>query len=309
VTNMVGVIRTTLFEQLKPHVPALCFALEHSSEPIPKRALKSHIYFGENGITFSTYAVKQPFGFFRLCVVEVLTTLVLTNPYEVLDLTPPSTWRVLVNWFFEFSNNNLYQNAFYKLVASTIIHNHTTSLKALLTKQKFLSRLISHFQENNISGCKGYIILLCNIMRLGGDAHPNDFIQSYLLSHDAWKQFLPTLKEITCNIVERGWSASMDALQLPACIGTSFAKPPLSGSPSSNLNNLISDPNSIELGSIFARHLGFDPPAEIVPHEIVNDQQTKKKKRKKKKNKNKNNTNTNSNSPSSPVITSTDLVF
>jgi hypothetical protein len=136
------------------------------------------------------------------------------------------TWKVLISWFLDYpyvtgqsilsnsliSCNNIYQFHFYKLVSTAFLNNLEDSVRIILTKHKFLSVLIKAASDPKKAGnyifyiaflifpsaAKGFILQLCNLIRLSGDAQPSSgYIRSYLQSHELWHAFLPTLRKET----------------------------------------------------------------------------------------------------------------
>jgi len=136
---------------------------------------------------------------YRYALMEVLVDAAMHYTTGVLDKINPDAWLAFTNWFIEFSNNNLYQNLFYKLYHIAIKTRHISSLKSLFIRSKFLGKMIKHFLDNdNHSGSKAMILLMANYLRLEGDCDaPTDFIPNYLDSHEGWKDFLPILKKET----------------------------------------------------------------------------------------------------------------
>jgi hypothetical protein len=116
----------------------------------------------------------------------------------------------LVSFFFffffffpPFRHNSVYHSIFYKFVVTIIKSNDVPTLKNLFTKTKFLTRMIEHYADEKNIGCRGYIILICNVLRLTCDSQkPSDYIPTMLLSHHTWKDFEPKLRADTMAQVE-----------------------------------------------------------------------------------------------------------
>lgn len=148
-------------------------------------------------IAFNAYRVKEAFKTERLKVLEIIAELVVTKPTTVLmQHFSGSLWKVLMGWFFDYPFNNAYHTVFSKCVYAALKCGETETIKALFAKNRFLSRLIDLFgAKNETTGAKGFIILMCNYIRLAADTMgTEDYLPHMLTSHDAWKSFLPTLR-------------------------------------------------------------------------------------------------------------------
>lgn len=115
---------------------------------------------------------------------------------HVLRQVPASSWKTWLGWFFDYPFNNLYHTIFSKCVYAALKSGDADTIKALFAKSRFLSRLIELFHAGNKStGAKGFVILICNYIRLASDTMATeDYLPHMLTSHDAWKSFLPTLR-------------------------------------------------------------------------------------------------------------------
>lgn len=55
------------------------------------------------------------------------------------------------------------------------------------------------------AGNRGYVLQLCNAIRLQADTlPPTDFLRNYLNSHEQWRNFLGTLREVTLQQQQLG---------------------------------------------------------------------------------------------------------
>lgn len=55
--------------------------------------------------------------------------------------------------------------------------------------------MVEHYNDPANIGCRGYIMLICNVLRLTGDSQkPSDYIPTMLTSHHTWKEFEPKLR-------------------------------------------------------------------------------------------------------------------
>jgi len=251
--NMLSAVHDKLHDHSKAFIVPLCEAL------ISMDAQKK-----ENSIPFSAFIVKRAFGLYRFNMVEILTDLIICAP-EILDKVPQQLWRVLGSWFVEYSHNNLYHSLFYKVVQIIVRENHVDSQQALLKQYKFLSRVIEHYKGIEQTDARGFILLIANTLRLGSDLQPpSGWLRHYLLSHDPWKQFLPILRHDTEMQLKRYNDITSDMIDDDDEEG-------------------FDEDLDIDLGSAYARSLGFEEEAPEF-EEVVTP---KKKKKRSKKNKNK----------------------
>jgi len=217
----------------------------------------------ENVIPFSAFTIKRAFGLYRFSLVEVLTDLIICAP-EILDKIPHQMWRVLGAWFIEYSHNNLYHSMFYKIVQIIVRENHVESQTALLKQYKFLSRVIEHYKGTEQTDARGFILLIANTLRLGSDLQPpSGWLRHYLLSHDPWKQFLPILRHDTEMQLKRYQDITSDMIE--------------------DEEEGFDEDLDIDLGSAYARSLGFEE--EAPDEEPITPKKKKKSKKKGKKKK------------------------
>jgi hypothetical protein len=187
VTNMLSCIQAELHNHMRTRVDVLVQKLTEESNRTGKQSPE---------VKFSNFRVS-PFTVARLHLTEVFVELAQRNPQEVLDSCTVPLWKVLSEWLFEHRFNNIYHDLFYRLFRAVVKINHTESLKTLLSKQKFLTRMIEHYRSTTStdSGLRGYIILMANYMRLTADTQPpSEYLRSFLVSHTNWKEFLPLLR-------------------------------------------------------------------------------------------------------------------
>eukprot|EP01114_Cavostelium_apophysatum_P004845 TRINITY_DN1525_c0_g1_i1.p1 TRINITY_DN1525_c0_g1~~TRINITY_DN1525_c0_g1_i1.p1 ORF type:complete len:665 (-),score=256.94 TRINITY_DN1525_c0_g1_i1:84-2078(-) len=248
--NMLSAIHDKLHDYAKVHVVPLCNIL------IAMDARKSDEIY-----EFPSYNIKRPFGFYRLMLTDILSDLVVCAP-EVLDILPPATWRVLSSWFLEYRFNNLYHFHFWKVYQLIIRDNHIESQKALFGKNKFLTRMIEQYKSPELSGNRGFIVVMCNTLRFAADLQAStDYLRHYLTSHDVWKGFLTQLRAETTLQQKR-----YDDLVFVSEDGEEEE-----------------DEGGIDLGSAYARSLGFDELPPVPQPAIESPKTTRKKKNKKKK--------------------------
>jgi len=244
--NMLTAIHDKLHEFAKGHVALLCNIIIQNDAPIKD----------EKGIELQSYTIKRPFGFYRLMLTDILSDLIVCTP-DVLEKVPTQTWKVLCSWFLEYRFNNLYHFHFWKIYQTVIKENHVESQKNILLKQKFLAKMIEHYKSNEPSGVRGFIIVMCNTLRFAADIQlPSAFLRNYINSLDLWKNFLPQLRADT-QLQQKRYD---DLIYMP------------------EMGEEDEDEAGIDLGSSYARSLGFE---EDKPLESPNKKKKKKKKNKK----------------------------
>jgi hypothetical protein len=245
IPNMLSAIHDKLHEHAIVHLEKLCTVITNMEN---QKSVAS-------SIPFSSYAVKRPFGMFRFTLVEILADLIVNAP-KSLDKVPAALWRVLSTWFLDYAHNNLYHGQFWKIVQVAVRDNHVESLKTLFAKNKFLSKIIDHY-KTEATAAKGFIILITNSLRLASDAQaPSEWLRHYLLSHDPWKLFQQTLRQDTETQLKRyseeGYEEEIEEVEM-------------------------------DLGSPYARSLGFDKEPIIGLGESPNSRKKRRKKHNKKK--------------------------
>jgi len=154
--------------------------------------------------------------------------------------------------------------------------NHQESQKQLLSKYKFLSKLIDHYMTTKqfTSGFRGYIIKITNYLRLTSDTQaPGDYLRNFLSSHEAWKEFLPVLKDETFGQLVTDYPPPVHSGPLNPFIQHDFS----SYAAAKPIKPLTRDDISIDLGSKYANGLGFEGKSAFATPE-----QKRKRKRNKK---------------------------
>jgi len=147
--------------------------------------------------------------------------------------------------------------------------------KILLSKYKFLSRLIDHYSTTKMhtSGFRGFILKITNYIRFQSDTQPpGEYLKNFLNSHEAWKDFIPVLRDETYGQLVTDYPPPPHSGPL-----NPFVQHDFSSFASKPLKPLTRDDISIDLGSKYANNLGFDGKAPYV------SQEQKKRKRKRKK--------------------------
>jgi hypothetical protein len=143
-----------------------------SGAPLPETAVKH-----------TSYVCKAPFTELRLTLVLTLVEIASQNPAKLEQHFTTSVWRVLLSWFFEYAQNNLYHAAFYQLVFIAIRSDNKSILEVLIKKLKIITTLIEHYRNDEGSSNKGYILQICNAIRLQASSQsPDSFLRNFLQS-------------------------------------------------------------------------------------------------------------------------------
>jgi len=126
----------------------------------------------------------------------IITTIKELNKdeYEMLEYIP---WKLLVEWFFQNSSNNIYHNVFFKFFEFALKSNYIPILNSLFIETNLINQFIDNFNIPRYIDCKGYIILMCNHIRFTYESQSNSFLKPILDNNKKWKEFLPLLKKAT----------------------------------------------------------------------------------------------------------------
>jgi hypothetical protein len=89
----------------------------------------------------------------RQAVLELLCDF-LQSDAMLIDSIPHSTWATMTNWFFELRYNSIYLVRFCYILSIAIRMNREKILRWVLSGCKFLTRMINHFNEINLTGMK-----------------------------------------------------------------------------------------------------------------------------------------------------------
>eukprot|EP01090_Pellita_catalonica_P010058 TRINITY_DN213_c0_g1_i1.p1 TRINITY_DN213_c0_g1~~TRINITY_DN213_c0_g1_i1.p1 ORF type:complete len:643 (-),score=92.13 TRINITY_DN213_c0_g1_i1:31-1959(-) len=267
--NMLSGVHDRLHEYLKSKVGALAQRLLSDADSANKRT--------DNNVQYNTYTVSHRLTFAAMALFDIVLELAQFNPSEVLSGMGVYIWRVVSSWCFEHSFNNIYHDKFYALFVTVVKAKHTGALKALLSKYKFVTRIIDHFLTTTAfsSGFRGTILKICNFLRLQVDSlDRSNYLCNFLNSHQAWKDFLPILRAETMKQLITDYPAPN---MVPV---TSFGfQQDFSASNSKPLEPVTAENCSIDLGSEYANLLGFSGVVAYVPPDGK-----KKRRRRRKKN-------------------------
>jgi hypothetical protein len=202
--------------------------------------------------------------------MDALMTLPLSQDEEKEDnIIPMNPWPGLCILLFDYPENNMFQNQFFRLLLALCLSNHEPSLKVVVQKSKFISRSLPMFQNpKRKASVRGVLIRCLNALRLASQTlSPQSFLRHFLESHDQWKSFQVELTRLTMEQVIPGGGFVV---------------------PSAVVGN--SDHHDLDLGGSFAVDLGFpitkqkyieDPDENHLEASPKSDKKKKKKKKKK----------------------------
>lgn len=239
--------------------------------------------------------MEHSFTVVRLLLVSILAELSAhhdPNNLNVFANISPECYSIFVHWFFHYPENNLYSHQFYKLFFNCLRKDDTYGLTAIIQKSKFVSKMLEAFKSvgheeekkqevvtnNNFN--TGQILLLLNVIRLHASTLPTTaFIRNYLLNHQGYKDFLPRLREITLanNTSKFAVPEGMDS--------TPFFGSAANLDKQDKLLGIGVSEEGIDIGSAFAKKLGFVDDVEFFVEENGGSGKKKKKNKKKKKKK------------------------
>eukprot|EP01087_Luapelamoeba_hula_P009297 TRINITY_DN2397_c0_g1_i3.p1 TRINITY_DN2397_c0_g1~~TRINITY_DN2397_c0_g1_i3.p1 ORF type:complete len:742 (+),score=202.89 TRINITY_DN2397_c0_g1_i3:141-2366(+) len=246
--NMLAGIHDELHEHLKSQITTLCnVVLEEAKVKGPQ----------EPDTVYSSYTVKKRFTLHRMALLDILVELTDNSPAPVLSAILPEVWRVLTEWLFDHKFNNVYHGLFLKLFKIVMKANHAPTLKTILSRYKFLTKLVRHFETHGVTdtGLRGFIILMTNIIRLTSDALPaSEYINTFLHSNEIWKNFLVVLREATIAQHVTQFSAPVGGGHIsPFALHDAFG----SFGGLSKCKPVNPEDVDIDLGSDYANQLGF----------------------------------------------------
>ncbi|GMH65327.1 hypothetical protein TrST_g9556 [Triparma strigata] len=193
-----------------------------------------------------------PFTSSRLEAVELLARIVKLKGGEV----KPEVWLKMGEWYFTYSENDLFHLHFYNLLHTTLL-SAPDSLKPLMKDGKFITEAVKRYEAEGPFN-RGSCLRCLNAVRLKieGDP-PSTFLRQYLSSHDQWKSFLPKLVAQTISNLQPG-----NGISVPGESGFGVEE-------------------NVGLGSEFARDMGFEGEAYVAEEGAKRKRKKKKKKKKK----------------------------
>lgn len=127
-----------LLAQYLPHVEQLTSLLAPSASKgqAGRGAAAPH-----RELRLNAYTVHEPLGALRVAVVQILAALVNLAPERTLAVLKPAIWAFLVNSFFMYRCNHIFQAACGRLFIAVIQHGCTRTQHLVLLRLKLLSGL------------------------------------------------------------------------------------------------------------------------------------------------------------------------
>lgn len=140
-------------------------------------------------------APSKPFMAARSMLLEIIYHVVKEKDvHDDLEFLAQLPYKMMVGWFFEYRFNNHYHSIMYKILYEVLSIHHLPGVRAMFKDTKFISRMINHFQDKALaSECRGFIVLICNTIRLIADKRRNGYLDIMLKSHHQWQMFVPVL--------------------------------------------------------------------------------------------------------------------
>lgn len=279
--NQLWSVRSDFYKRLGSHMQSLCDCLlgEGPLPPPPTPQPVAH----------PGYVVAVPFSYLRLLLITLLVDILAVDPKRLGKLQHP-VWRTLCNWFFTYPFANLYHALFYKLVFQALRCGDETIQQTVLSKCRLVSSMVdAYVKGESNAGNRGYIVRLCNALRLQAVMQPpSSWLCTFLKSHDSWRKFTPLLREVTEKQQVVGLGIQVPSMQkrFGMSVDVSGGANPLG----TGFLDLPEPPSAavvcIDHGSNFAKTLGFgDDDVEYVVADSVAQSSQKRKKKKKKKGK------------------------
>eukprot|EP01028_Stygiella_incarcerata_P005685 TRINITY_DN236_c1_g2_i2.p1 TRINITY_DN236_c1_g2~~TRINITY_DN236_c1_g2_i2.p1 ORF type:complete len:1638 (-),score=468.15 TRINITY_DN236_c1_g2_i2:274-4461(-) len=154
-------------------------------------------------VVLSHHTVHKPLTVTRQAVLELLCDF-LQSDAMLIDSIPHSAWATMTNWFFELRYNSIYLVRFCYVLSIGIRMNREKILRWVLSGCKFLTRMINHFNEINLTEARGCIIDLCNTLRLKSESlNPRNFLPQLLTGHSLWRDFSKKMMELTVEFTKK----------------------------------------------------------------------------------------------------------
>jgi hypothetical protein len=101
-------------------------------------------------IKFSSYSTKQCFSSMRIKYMEIIyEVLKSVEDVSVLENIPQMFYTSLVNWFFEYNFNSIYQTLFFKIFRVLMKLNYTPSLQSLIVDTNLIERMVENFSTRD----------------------------------------------------------------------------------------------------------------------------------------------------------------
>ncbi|KRX04058.1 hypothetical protein PPERSA_12505 [Pseudocohnilembus persalinus] len=88
--------------------------------------------------------VEEPFSQSKLELVQTLIHYIESSEkdsFKLANTIPDSTWNVLINWFFEQKNNNIYQSKFFNFYTKLHPHLNASTLQSIWIRLGMLQQI------------------------------------------------------------------------------------------------------------------------------------------------------------------------
>eukprot|EP00746_Dinoflagellata_sp_MGD_P091202 gnl/MRDRNA2_/MRDRNA2_36128_c0_seq1.p1 gnl/MRDRNA2_/MRDRNA2_36128_c0~~gnl/MRDRNA2_/MRDRNA2_36128_c0_seq1.p1 ORF type:complete len:845 (-),score=130.12 gnl/MRDRNA2_/MRDRNA2_36128_c0_seq1:115-2649(-) len=125
----------SVFEQCIPHLEALGTLLLRS---VPKAGRKNR---RPREIRLNAYTVNEPLGTLRTSAVHILAAVCDRGPEKALPLLRPSLWSLLLQWFFIYRCNHIFQAACSRLLSTAVRKGDVKLQRLILVKYSLLHEL------------------------------------------------------------------------------------------------------------------------------------------------------------------------
>ncbi|KAG5186043.1 hypothetical protein JKP88DRAFT_262527 [Tribonema minus] len=189
----------------------------------------------EGAVLHPGYTVERPFTLLRYLLMSIIVEVVHLDSTQ-LDFLDENFWAAVCTWVIEYPHNTLFQCALYRLLVHALRCNSEGALRLALSRCKLVSTMAeAYVAEGGAAVNRGFILQLCNVIRLQADTlPPSAFLRNFLQGHErqvsrllratpcishrsgpyincseftctcSWRTFLPVLRERTLAQQEVG---------------------------------------------------------------------------------------------------------
>jgi len=123
-------------------------------------------------IRLNSYTVREPLGALRVSVVQILAVLADLAPDRTLAALKPALWALLVQWFFVYRCNHIFQAACGRLFITVIQHGNVRLQHLLLVKLKLLANLCETVLAEGACGDRWHELRPSNEVRSAQSSTP-----------------------------------------------------------------------------------------------------------------------------------------
>lgn len=125
-------------------------------------------------LKLNAYTVLEPLGALPVAVVQILAQLSDLAPERTLAAIKPAVWGFLVQSFFAYRCNHIFQNACQRLFVAVIKHGSTRLQELVLQKQKLLANICEVVLAEGACGDFWHTCSVKSAAAAGENAPPND---------------------------------------------------------------------------------------------------------------------------------------